>query len=281
MHAIAAARAAGWLGDDIDRHGFSFDIEIRRGAGAYICGEETAIFNSIEGYRGEPRNKPPYPTDVGLFGLPTVVNNVETLVNVLPILEHGARCVRRDRHRGFDRNQVVLRVGLCGATRASTRSSSVHRCANLLEMAGGVRGGRPLQCVLLGGAAGMFVRADEIDLALDVRRHACRVGVARVGGRARARRHGRPRGVPASHRLVLPGRVVRSMRAVPYRCGAPGRSCSNDWPAGNPRESVDAELTLLSDIARAMRDASICGLGQTASSAIESAMVKFQPFRRS
>src|SRR5262245_62546881 len=69
--------------------GFRFDVELRRGAGAYICGEETALFNSIEGYRGEPRNKPPFPTQAGLFGLPTVVNNVETLANVPWVLRDG------------------------------------------------------------------------------------------------------------------------------------------------------------------------------------------------
>src|SRR5947199_3940524 len=89
--AIAAARAAGLLGDNVMGAGFTFDIEIRRGAGAYICGEETALFNSIEGKRGEPRNKPPFPVEVGLFGKPTLPNNVETLINVLDIvLEGGA-----------------------------------------------------------------------------------------------------------------------------------------------------------------------------------------------
>ncbi|HEV7687013.1 MAG TPA: NAD(P)H-dependent oxidoreductase subunit E, partial [Acidimicrobiia bacterium] len=87
--AIDAARERGFLGPDVMGLGFAFDVEIRRGAGAYICGEETAIFNSIEGYRGEPRNKPPFPVEVGLFGRPTLVNNVETLVNVLPILTGG------------------------------------------------------------------------------------------------------------------------------------------------------------------------------------------------
>src|SRR5207249_5780402 len=87
--AIASARARGFLGDDIFGSGLRFDLELRRGAGAYICGEETALFNSIEGYRGEPRNKPPYPTEAGLFGKPTVVNNVETLINVLDILGRG------------------------------------------------------------------------------------------------------------------------------------------------------------------------------------------------
>src|SRR5213596_1679060 len=89
--AITRAREAGLLGDDIMGSGFSFDIELRRGAGAYICGEETALFNSIEGKRGEPRNKPPFPVNVGLFGKPTVINNVETLVNVpLIVMQGGA-----------------------------------------------------------------------------------------------------------------------------------------------------------------------------------------------
>ena len=75
-HALAHARAAGYLGDDILGSGFAFDIEVRRGAGAYVCGEETALFNSIEGRRGEPRDKPPFPVEVGLFGRPTAVNNI-------------------------------------------------------------------------------------------------------------------------------------------------------------------------------------------------------------
>src|SRR2546425_13044799 len=87
--AIEEARAAGLLGENILGSGFAFDIELRRGAGAYICGEETALFNSIEGKRGEPRNKPPFPVHVGLFGKPTGINNVETLINVLEILRIG------------------------------------------------------------------------------------------------------------------------------------------------------------------------------------------------
>ena len=99
--------------------GFAFDITIVRGAGAYICGEETAIFNSIEGYRGEPRNKPPFPVEVGLFGKPTVVNNVETLVCVLPIL-NGAR-----------RRRASCSVSLAPSRGpASTRSSSASRSAS-------------------------------------------------------------------------------------------------------------------------------------------------------
>src|SRR5205807_2123264 len=89
QNAISAARRRGYLGLDVMGEGFAFDLELRRGAGAYICGEETALLNSIEGFRGEPRNKPPFPSVSGLFGKPTVINNVETLYNVLEILEVG------------------------------------------------------------------------------------------------------------------------------------------------------------------------------------------------
>src|SRR5438132_13223582 len=96
-HAFALARTRGLLGDDVmgTGTGFGFDVELRIGAGAYVCGEETALFQSIEGYRGEPRNKPPFPVEVGLYGKPTVVNNVETLLNVPHILlEDDARDTR-------------------------------------------------------------------------------------------------------------------------------------------------------------------------------------------
>ena len=128
-NAIDRARAAGLLGDDILGSGFAFDIELRRGAGAYICGEETALFESIEGKRGEPRNKPPFPVEVGLFGKPTVVNNVETLVNVLRIVTDGGEAFARDRDRGLDRPEAVLPVGPRRASPASTRSSSGRRWA--------------------------------------------------------------------------------------------------------------------------------------------------------
>jgi NADH-quinone oxidoreductase subunit F len=85
-NAFEQSRLRGLLGDDVMGSGFAFDLELRVGAGAYVCGEETALFQSIEGYRGEPRNKPPFPVEVGLFGKPTVVNNVETLFNVLDVV---------------------------------------------------------------------------------------------------------------------------------------------------------------------------------------------------
>jgi NADH-quinone oxidoreductase subunit F len=150
--AIAAARAAGLLGANVLGAGFAFDIEIRRGAGAYICGEETALFNSIEGKRGEPRNKPPFPVQVGLFGKPTVVNNVETLVNVPALIREGGAAYSGIGTGGstgpklFCVSGDVARPGLYEAPFGIT-------LRQLLELAGA----QPIRAVLLGGAAGVFV----------------------------------------------------------------------------------------------------------------------------
>ena len=116
--AINRARAAGLVGEDILGSGCRFDIEIRRGAGAYICGEETALFNSLEGKRGEPRSKPPFPAQVGLFGKPTVVNNVETLVNVLDIVLEGGAAWAGSRDAAIDGHATLLPVGSRRAPRS-------------------------------------------------------------------------------------------------------------------------------------------------------------------
>jgi NADH:ubiquinone oxidoreductase subunit F (NADH-binding) len=97
--ALESARKEGALGENIFGSNFSFDIEMRSGAGAYVCGEETALFESIEGKRGEPRVRPPYPGTYGLFGLPTVLNNVETLANIGPIFANGTEWVPQHRIR--------------------------------------------------------------------------------------------------------------------------------------------------------------------------------------
>ncbi len=147
QHAIDEARRRGFLGEDVLGQGFAFELEIRKGGGAYICGEETAIFNSIEGQRGEPRNKPPFPVVAGLFGKPTVVNNVETLVNVLDVILESGAGLRRHRHRGLDRHQAVLPVAATSSARACTRSSSAPRCASCSSWpAGSPTAGRCRPC---------------------------------------------------------------------------------------------------------------------------------------
>jgi NADH-quinone oxidoreductase subunit F len=271
---MEAARAAGLLGLDIGGSGFDFDIEFRRGAGAYICGEETALFESIEGKRGEPRNKPPFPVEVGLFSKPTAVNNVETLVNVPLIVRDGAAAWRAIGTEGspgpklFCLSGHVARPGLYEVEFGVT-------LGELLALAGGMAGasdGRTLQAVLLGGAAGVFVGPDALDLPLTF--EGTRAAAATLGSGV----------VMAFDDTVDLAGILRRVAAffrdescgqcVPCRVGTVRQEeLLARLTAGRPLGGDTArELVLLADVGRAMRDASICGLGQTASSAIESAV---------
>jgi len=268
--AVTQAKGRGFLGTDVMGLGFDFELEIRRGAGAYIAGEETALFNSIEGKRAEPRNKPPFPAQSGLFGKPTAINNVETLLCVPEILRIGG--------------SAFAEIGTSGSTgtRLFCLSGCVERpglyeydfgvtLGDVIDAAGGVRGGRPLRAVLLGGAAGSFVAADALDVPLTFE------GVRAIGATLGS-------GVV----LVLDDqvditallqRIARFFRdescgqCVPCRVGtARQEELIGRMARGAPLGSAERELALLDDIAAVARDASICGLGQTAVSAAISAV---------
>ncbi len=265
-HAVAQARARGLLGDDVLGQGYAFDIEIRRGAGAYICGEETALFNSIEGRRGEPRSKPPFPVEKGLFGKPTVANNVETLVNVLPVLTLGAQAY------------AAIGTGRSTGPKLFCVSGSVERpgvyelpfgatLGELLERAG-VREG--LRAVLLGGAAGGFVRPDELDIPLTFE-GTREAGTTLGSGVVMAFDDSVP--LP---RLLL--RIAQFFReescgqCVPCRVGTVRQEEALSRLAERTGAGAADDVALLREVGRAMRDASICGLGQTAWNAVESAI---------
>ncbi|MCL8015507.1 NAD(P)H-dependent oxidoreductase subunit E [Streptomyces sp. AS02] len=265
-HAIAQARARGLLGDDVLGQGYAFDIEIRRGAGAYICGEETALFNSIEGYRGEPRSKPPFPVEKGLFGKPTVENNVETLVNVLPILTMGApayAAIGTARSTGpklFCVSGSVERPGIYELPFGAT-------LGELLELAG-VREG--LRAVLLGGAAGGFVRPDEVDIPLTFE-----------GTREAGTTLGSGVVMAFDDTVSLPRLLLRIAeffrdescgQCVPCRVGTVRQEEALHRIVERTGAAAADDIALLREVGRAMRDASICGLGQTAWNAVESAI---------
>ena len=269
-HAIANARAAGYLGPDILGSGFAFDIEIRRGAGAYVCGEETALFNSIEGKRGEPRNKPPFPVEVGLFGKPTAVNNIETLVNVPAIVADGGAAFAAIGTEGstgsklFCLSGAVERPGVYELDFGAT-------LGELLALAGGVRGGRTLKTVLLGGAAGVFVGPDALDLPLTF--EGTRAAGATLGSGVVMVFDEDVDLVGTLQRIAAFFRDESCGQCVPCRIGTVRQEeLLARVAAGRPRGSLADELALLADLGRGMRDASICGLGQTASTAIESAV---------
>jgi NADH-quinone oxidoreductase subunit F len=273
---LAQCRRRGFLGADILGSGFAFDIELRRGAGAYICGEETALMNSIEGRRGEPRNKPPFPTQVGLFGRPTVINNVETLMNLPQILLEGGKAfaaIGTEKSTGPKLFCVSGHVKVPGVYEASF-GITLRR---LLEMAGGIGGSGRLQAVLLGGAAGAFVTPCDLDVPLTFE------GLRAIGA-------------SLGSAVVLPLDDSVDLRQILLRIAAFFRdeSCGQCVPcrvgtvrqqealtrlvSGTPLGGAAQERLLLQEVGQVMRDASICGLGQTASSAIESALARFPLF---
>jgi NADH-quinone oxidoreductase subunit F len=275
-NAIAEARRHDLLGDGVMGSGLSFEVELRKGAGAYICGEETALFNSIEGYRGEPRNKPPFPVDVGLFAKPTVVNNVESLINVLDIVLGGGEAfaeIGTEESTGtrlLCLSGCVERPGLYEAPFGITLRQAI-------DLAGGIAGGRELKAVLLGGAAGGFVGPDMLDLELSF--EATRAAGATLGSGVVMLFDDTVDLVPVLLRIAAFFRDESCGQCVPCRVGTVRQQeALLRLASDRPRGSVEDELALLAEIAQAMRDASICGLGQTAASAVESAIRELAVF---
>ena len=274
--AIERAYAHGFLGADVMGEGFAFDVELRRGAGAYICGEETSLFNSIEGKRGEPRNKPPFPVERGVFGKPTGINNVETLVNVLEVLTLGGEAYAQigtpdsTGPRLFCLSGRVERPGVYEVEHGVT-------LRELLEMAGGVRGGKALKAILLGGAAGSFVTPDDLDLRLTFE-------------------DSKAAGVTLGSGVVMVFDEDVDLADIVLRIAAFFRdeSCGQCVPCrvgtvrqeealarvigGRVNGSLTDELALIGEIGQVMRDASICGLGQLAANAVDSAIHRLRIF---
>jgi NADH-quinone oxidoreductase subunit F len=267
--ALNEARAARYLGED-------FDIEVRVGAGAYICGEETALFESIEGKRGFPRIKPPFPTTFGVFGKPTVINNVETLCSVPLILALGSaeyRKIGTEKSPGpklFCVSGDVPKPGVYEVPFGVTLRA-------LLEMAGlstdSVTDSRAqtekgLQAVLFGGAAGAFATAEHLDVKLTFEDL-------------------RAAGLPLGSGVVMVFDETRDMRQVLKSLSHffAHESCGKCYPCqmGTQRQKeildriadgqpLPDDSLRLQDVGWTMTDASLCGLGQTAASAVLSAM---------
>jgi NADH-quinone oxidoreductase subunit F len=259
-HALEDARNAGYLGNN-------FDIEIRVGAGAYICGEETALFESIEGKRGFPRIKPPFPTTHGLFGKPTVINNVETLCNVPLIIAKGSveyRKIGTEKSPGpklFCVSGDVSKPGLYEVPFGVT-------LREVVEMAGGVAEERELQAVLFGGAAGAFATSEHLDAKMTFE------DLREVG-------------LPLGSGVVMVFDETRDMRTTLKSLGHffAHESCGKCYPCqmGTQRqkeildrvargETLPDDIIRLQDVGWTMTDASLCGLGQTAAGAVLSAI---------
>ncbi len=267
QEAISEAEASGLLGEGIMGSDFSLNIEIRRGAGAYICGEETALFEAIEGKRGFPRMKPPYPTTFGLFGKPTAVNNVETLCAVPGIIVNGAewfKAIGTEESAGPKLVSVSGHVHQPGVYEIEPGISLQYF---LDEVCGGVMG--ELQAVLMGGAAGTFLKPDEIDVRLTF--EDLQAAGSTFGSGA-----------------IMVFNQSADLRDVLKRLGRffQHESCGKCFPCqlGTQRQVEILErlevpelgdVERLRDIGMTMTEASICGLGHTAAIAVMSAMDKF------
>lgn len=265
---LETCRHAGYLGNRILGSALDFDIELRLGAGAYVCGEETALFESIEGKRGMPRLKPPFPTQAGLFGQPTVINNVETFFNIPDIVHHGPLWLRQ-RGTGLSPGSKLFcvsgRVQHPGLVELPLGRSLRHL---IFQQAGGPLPGHQVTAVLLGGAAGTFVGPEHFDVALDwqsLREIGATLGSGAV--------------------MVLDETVDRweVLRRVAHffahescgKCYPCQLGTQRQWEMVERMQRGDVRATDrhdIDDLAATMRDASICGLGQTATAAVVSAI---------
>ncbi|RYD16321.1 MAG: NADH-quinone oxidoreductase subunit NuoF [Lysobacteraceae bacterium] len=269
--AIANARATGWLGDDVARSGRRFDIEVRLGAGAYICGEETALLESLEGRRGQVRAKPPLPAIKGLFGRPTIVNNVITFASVPLVLARGAATYR---DYGSGRSRGTLPLQLAGNLR---RTGLVELAFGatlrelLYDFGGGSASGRPLRTVQVGGPLGAYLPESLFDTPLDYEAFAA--AGAMLG-------HGGIVAFDDSVDLFEQARYAMAFCAIescgkctPCRIGSTrGVEVLDRVRAGVERER---NLALLADLCDTMRHASLCALGGLTPDPVQSALRHF------
>jgi len=168
QRAVDQAYAKGFLGKNILGSGFDFEVWVARGAGAYICGEETALMESLEGKRGQPRLKPPFPAGYGVYGTPSNINNVETYANVPGILKHGAEWFKAIGSPSAPGPRLYGISGHVKRPGVYELPSSVTLRELIYGHAGGVLGDRPLKAVIPGGSSVPVLRADQIDVTMDI-----------------------------------------------------------------------------------------------------------------
>lgn len=270
--AVAQARERGWLGERIGGTDFSFDVHVHRGAGAYICGEETALLESLEGHRGEPRTRPPYPAISGYRGHPTVINNVETFALAAAIAQQGVdayRAIGSPEHPGTRLYTIlghVRRPGLFEAPLGLTVRQVID------DFGGGLLPGAQLSCALVGGAAGTLISAEQLDVPLGFPGMSSTIP-AGTGA------------VLACDHTVSPVAVLRELmhffehescgKCTPCRIGtSEARRTLDVLLSGN---GTSRDLDRLRQLANTLCTTSLCGLGVSAADPIHSALANFEP----
>jgi formate dehydrogenase iron-sulfur subunit len=277
-HAIAAfseavriARASGVLGPNVMDGGFAFDIEVRVGAGAYVCGEETALLDSIEGKRGQVRPKPPLPAHEGLFGKPTVINNVISLATVPVILAEGAATYK---DFGMGRSRGTMPIQLAGNVKFGglfEAAFGVTLGELVDDIGGGTATGRPVRAVQVGGPLGAYFPPALFDTPFDYEAFAARDGLIGHGGIVVF-----DDGVDmaAQARFAMEFCAIESCgKCTPCRIGSTrGAEVIDRIRAG---EKIDANRAVLADLCNTMKFGSLCALGGFTPYPVMSALTHF------
>lgn len=271
-HAISQAKQVGFLGKDIFGSGFDFDIHIHEGAGAYICGEETALLESIEGRRGEPRTRPPYPTTHGLWGKPTLINNVETLANVPPIIRNGAAWYRKFGTKNSPGTKVYTILGNVNVTGLIEVPMGITLREVIAIYGKGMKNGAAFKLAQTGGSSGSIIPASLQDTPMDFDSFA-RAGVA-LGSGALLVCDEDTCVVDLAKVLLNFFRRETCGKCVPCRVGTQRayETLTHITQGIASMENLDELLTL----AKGLNEFSNCGLGQTAAVPIRDILRHFR-----
>ncbi len=269
--AIKQALEYGFLGENILGSGFSFDLKIKEGAGAFVCGEETALLASIEGERGMPRPRPPFPANSGLWGKPTCLNNVETLANVPLILREGAQAyaaIGTERSKG---TKVFALTGKINNTGLAEVPMGMTMREIIFDIGGGVKDNREFKAVQIGGPSGGCLPAEQLDLPVDYDSLAVAGAIMGSGGL-----------------VVMDEKTCMVDLARFFLTFTQNESCGKCIPCreGTKRmleileritegKGEEDDLDTLQDLAIAIKDSSLCGLGQTAPNPVLSTLRYF------
>ncbi len=271
-NAISQAREAGLLGKNILDSGFDFDLEIRIGAGAFVCGEETSLLASIEGKRGEPKQKPPFPFEKGLFGCPTIINNVETLANIAPIILNGAKW-----YRGFgtEKSAGTKVFALAG----DIRNAGIIEVAMgtllgdiVYKIGGGMTGGKEFKAIQSGGPSGGCLTKSHLNTPVDYE------SLAELGA------------IMGSGGLVAMNENTCMVDTARYFMDfIRDESCGKCLPCRNGTKRMleileritegkgkEGDIELLEELSETIKQTAMCGLGQTASNPVLSTLKYFR-----
>jgi bidirectional [NiFe] hydrogenase diaphorase subunit len=270
--AIRQAERAGLLGGRVLDTGFSFRVDIRIGAGAFVCGEETALIASIEGGRGTPRPRPPYPAASGLWGAPTLINNVETLASVPAIVRNGGAWYASIGTEKSPGTKVFALAGKINRTGLIEVPMGLSLRTILFEIGGGIPGGRAFKAAQTGGPSGGCIPAEHLDLPVDYESLAAVGSIMGSGGLIVM--DDTSCMVDVAKYFMEFCRDESCGKCIPCRAGTVQmHELLEKMAAG---EATLADLALLEELAVLLRDTSLCGLGQTAPNPVVSTLRYFR-----